>query len=281
MELWQRMQKIANTNSDQPKKAETNKVASPLTAPLASLKTRHLYRCLILLSLLGVCTLLYYFGELVDFAGWAALRREFFYGTHDVQRLFFLAPMIYASYFFGIRGAVIVTIASLIAVLPRAVFISPFPEPIVRAMLFVMINGVVGYFIVRMRNRFDWRSSVGSLVRNVRDRPPETPRRIEGEIFTAGDLEVDLSRRLVRRRGQIIKLTPTEYKLLTYLVSHAGKLLTHSELLHHVWGAEYAAESGYLRNFIRQLRRKVEDDPSNPQLIVTVPGIGYRFVEPE
>jgi DNA-binding winged helix-turn-helix (wHTH) protein len=275
------MQEIANTNSDQPKKAETNRIASPPTAPLALLKTRHLHRCLILFALLGICTLVYYFGELVDFAGWKALRWEFFYGTHDVQRLFFVVPIAYAAYFFGIRGAAIVTIASLIAVLPRAIIISPFPEPILRAVLSIMIAGVVGCIVAVMRNRLEWRSRVGSPVTNGSDRPPETLKRIGDEIFSAGDLEVDLSMRLVKRRGQIVKLTPTEYKLLTYFVSNAGKLMTQSELLHHVWGPEYAAESGYLRNYIRQLRQKVEDDPSNPQFIVTVSGIGYRFVEPE
>ena len=100
-------------------------------------------------------------------------------------------------------------------------------------------------------------------------------------VFTARDLEVDLSQHVVKRRGEIIKLTRTEYELLAYLVSHHGKVLTHKELLHNVWGPEYGEESEYVRVFINQLRRKVEDDPSNPQFILTEPRIGYRFVKPE
>jgi two-component system KDP operon response regulator KdpE len=100
-------------------------------------------------------------------------------------------------------------------------------------------------------------------------------------IFTAGELEVNLSKRVVRRVGQIIKLTRTEYELLAYLVSNCGKVLTHKEILHNVWGPEYGEEIEYVRTFITQLRRKIEDDPSNPQFIVTEPRIGYRFVKLE
>jgi len=104
---------------------------------------------------------------------------------------------------------------------------------------------------------------------------------VAAPLFTAGDLEVDLSKRVVKRRGQILKLTGTEYELLAYLVSNSGKVLTHRELLHNVWGPEYGDEREYVRVFIGQLRRKIEDDPSNPRFVVTEPRIGYRFVKPE
>jgi two-component system KDP operon response regulator KdpE len=104
---------------------------------------------------------------------------------------------------------------------------------------------------------------------------------IAAPLFTAGDLEVDLSKRLVRRRGQLVKLTQSEYELLAHLVSNCGKVLTHAELLHKVWGPEYGAEREYIRVFVGQLRRKIEDDPSNPRFIVTVARMGYRFVKPE
>lgn len=100
-------------------------------------------------------------------------------------------------------------------------------------------------------------------------------------VFTAGDLEVDLSNRVVKRRGKLVKLTRTEYELLAYLVSNCGKVLTHKELLHNVWGPEYGQESEYVRTFITQLRRKIEDDSSNPQFIITEPRVGYRFIKPE
>ena len=103
----------------------------------------------------------------------------------------------------------------------------------------------------------------------------------DAPVLTIGDLEVDLSKHLVKRHGQIIQLTRTEYELLAYLVSNCGKLLTHRELLHNVWGSEYGEEIEYVRTFINQLRRKLEDDPSNPRFIVTEPRVGYRFVKPD
>jgi two-component system KDP operon response regulator KdpE len=104
---------------------------------------------------------------------------------------------------------------------------------------------------------------------------------VAAPVFTAGDIEVDLSKRLVTRRGQVINLTRTEYELLAYLVSNCGKVLTHRDLLHNVWGPEYGEEREYVRVFIGQLRRKIEDDPSNPRFIVTEARTGYRFVKPE
>jgi two-component system KDP operon response regulator KdpE len=96
-------------------------------------------------------------------------------------------------------------------------------------------------------------------------------------VFTTGDLEVDMSKHVVRKQGKIVKLTRTEYELLAYLVSNCGKVLTHKELLNNVWGPEYGGESEYVRVFINQLRRKIEDDLSNPQFILTEPRVGYRF----
>ena len=104
---------------------------------------------------------------------------------------------------------------------------------------------------------------------------------VETPTFTAQNLEVDFSNRLVRRYGQVVKMTPTEYELLVYLVSNVGKVLTHKQILHNVWGPEYGEESEYVRVFMRQLRSKIEDDPSNPQYIVTEPRVGYRFVKPD
>ena len=99
--------------------------------------------------------------------------------------------------------------------------------------------------------------------------------------FVAGDLEVDFSSRVVKRHGKVLKLTPTEYELLTYLVSNRGKVVSHRQILHSVWGPEYGEESEYVRVFIRQLRSKIEEDPSDPQLIRTETRVGYRFVPPE
>jgi two-component system KDP operon response regulator KdpE len=100
----------------------------------------------------------------------------------------------------------------------------------------------------------------------------------EVEIFKTGDLEVDLTRRIVTVRGEPVKLTPTEYALLRLLIQHAGKVLTHKQILREVWGKEYENENHYLRVYFAQLRQKIEAEPALPKLIVTEPGIGYRLI---
>jgi two-component system KDP operon response regulator KdpE len=91
-------------------------------------------------------------------------------------------------------------------------------------------------------------------------------------------LEVDLARRLVTSDGEAVHLTPTEYGLLEAFVSNPGKLLTHQWLLRKVWGQGYGTETTYLRTYVRALRKKLDDDASAPALIVTEPGVGYRWV---
>ena len=97
-------------------------------------------------------------------------------------------------------------------------------------------------------------------------------------IFRTGNLEVDLSKRLVMKGGAEVKLTPIEYSLLRQLVTHAGKVLTHRQLLTDVWGAKATGQTHYLRVHIAHLREKLEDNPAAPELILTEPAIGYRLV---
>ena len=96
-------------------------------------------------------------------------------------------------------------------------------------------------------------------------------------IFTSGDLTVDLARRLVMMAGREVQLTPTEYDLLRVLVTNAGKVLTHRQLLHELWGPGYDQETHMLRVNISNLRRKLEPDPTRPHYIRTEPGVGYRL----
>jgi two-component system KDP operon response regulator KdpE len=96
-------------------------------------------------------------------------------------------------------------------------------------------------------------------------------------VFSAGDLCVDFERRQVTLHQQPVKLTPTEYDLLKYLITHAGKVLTHRMILQAVWGQGYIDQAQYLRVFIGQLRKKLERDATRPQFILTDPGVGYRF----
>jgi len=96
-------------------------------------------------------------------------------------------------------------------------------------------------------------------------------------VYISGDLKVDLNQREVFVSGQPISLTPTEYDLLRTLVKHAGKVLTHDQLLRTVWGTGYQTETHMLQVNISNLRRKIEADPSRPNYIVTEPGVGYRL----
>ena len=128
------------------------------------------FRVFTLPLLLVFCTLFYYFGELVDWAAWAALRQEFFYGIHDIHRLLFLAPIIYAGYFGRVKGAIIVTLISFVIFLPRAFFISPFPDPLLRIVLFTILAGVIGAFTGIVRNQSEQCRRLETTIRNERDK---------------------------------------------------------------------------------------------------------------
>jgi two-component system, OmpR family, KDP operon response regulator KdpE len=101
----------------------------------------------------------------------------------------------------------------------------------------------------------------------------------ERPVFHVGDLSVDLVRRIVKLKDNIVKLSPKEYDLLRVLVQHAGKVLTHKFLLTELWGNQNDAQ--YLRVYVRQLRQKLEDDPEKPKYIHTETGIGYRLCAPD
>ncbi len=94
----------------------------------------------------------------------------------------------------------------------------------------------------------------------------------------AGPITIDLVQHSVTRDGVEVKLTATEYNLLTYLASHAGRVLTHQMILANVWNITESDRVEYLRVYMRQLRKKLEDDPEHPQVLVTEPGVGYRFL---
>jgi two-component system KDP operon response regulator KdpE len=98
--------------------------------------------------------------------------------------------------------------------------------------------------------------------------------------FVSGDLEIDFEARKIRSGKNAVRLTPKEFDLLRYLVSHAGKPVPHRELLQAVWGPDYGDQSDYLRVFITHLRKKIEPHPAKPQYILTEPWIGYRFAGP-
>ncbi len=93
-----------------------------------------------------------------------------------------------------------------------------------------------------------------------------------------GDVRIDLARRVVERDGAAVHLTPIEYRLLTHLVAHPDRVLTHRQLLKAVWGPAHAEDTHYVRVYMGSLRKKIEADPSQPQHLITETGVGYRFV---
>ncbi len=102
----------------------------------------------------------------------------------------------------------------------------------------------------------------------------------EDASVSFGEVTVDFAAHLVTRRGQEVHLTKTEFRLLALLAKNLGKVLTHKQLLIQVWGPEYADELHYLRVFSQQIRAKIEDDPTQPKLLITETGVGYRLREP-
>jgi len=96
-------------------------------------------------------------------------------------------------------------------------------------------------------------------------------------VFEAGDVRIDLDRRLVERSGAPVHVTRTEYRLLEILARNAGRVLTHRQLLEAAWGPNYVEQTHYLRVYMGQLRHKLEADPARPQLLLTEPGVGYRL----
>lgn len=102
----------------------------------------------------------------------------------------------------------------------------------------------------------------------------------EREVLKAGNLEVDMKRRLLCRCGEPVHLSPKEFELLAFLMQNEGVPLTHARLLRSVWGPEYGNELEYLRSYVKAIRKKIEDDPANPHYILTEPWVGYRFRNP-
>jgi len=118
---------------------------------------------------------------------------------------------------------------------------------------------------------------IGELMARIRVAMRRTAQLSEEPLYQIHDLKVDLARRLVYVKEQVISLTPREYELVRFLVLHAGKVITHRQLLRDVWGGVYETELHLLRVNMSNLRRKIEPDPARPQYILTEPGVGYRL----
>jgi two-component system KDP operon response regulator KdpE len=139
-------------------------------------------------------------------------------------------------------------------------------EDIVKA----LDNGANDYLVKPFRT--------GELLARIRSLLRSVSSETENPVVIIGDIKIDLSLRIVRKGDEQIKLTVTEYNLLSLLIKNEGKVLTHQFLLRSIWGPSYIDQSQYLRVFIAQLRKKIEDDINKPVHILTESGIGYRFI---
>jgi two-component system KDP operon response regulator KdpE len=118
---------------------------------------------------------------------------------------------------------------------------------------------------------------VGELLARIRAALRRSLKEVPEPVYRIEGLEVDLTRRRVSVHGEEVQLTPTEYELIRLLVTHAGKVLTHSQILKQIWGVAYLEQPHVLRVNISNLRRKIEQDPTRPRYIITEPGVGYRL----
>lgn len=117
----------------------------------------------------------------------------------------------------------------------------------------------------------------GELSARIRSAIRRTHSETNEAAISCGNLQIDLAARIVKRDGQAVKLTSTEYNLLVLFVKNEGKVLTHHYILKEIWGVGYQTETQYLRVFVAQLRKKIEENPNHPQHIITESGVGYRF----
>jgi two-component system KDP operon response regulator KdpE len=118
----------------------------------------------------------------------------------------------------------------------------------------------------------------GELLARVRAGLRHRPSFQEKDVCIIQDLTVNLTERVVKKGNEVLKLTAIEYSLLTLFVRNAGRVLTHRFILEQVWGPSFAEEAQYTRVYVRQLRKKIEDDPAKPTILVTESGIGYRLI---
>jgi len=139
-------------------------------------------------------------------------------------------------------------------------------EDIVKA----LDNGANDYLVKPFR--------AGELLARIRSVLKNASSEKNDSVITFEDLSIDLANRIVKKNIETIKLTATEYSLLALFARNEGKVLTHQYLLREVWGPSYLEQSQYLRVFIAQLRKKIENDPNRPAHIITESGVGYRFV---
>jgi two-component system, OmpR family, KDP operon response regulator KdpE len=123
--------------------------------------------------------------------------------------------------------------------------------------------------------------NTGELLARIRTSLRHSQPEQKDPVFINGNVTVDFSTREVKKKGQIVKLTSTEFSLLSLFIRNAGKVLTHNYFLKEIWGRPFSDETQYLRVYVAQLRKKLEDNPSRPKMFITESGVGYRMIVAE
>lgn len=162
------------------------RLAKPVRIAAVAARSRGFLRLYVMGVLLAYCGVFYYFGEIVDLFGWDALRWEFFYSVHDVHRLLFLGPVLFSAYCFGVRATVIVALISAAVMLPRAIFVSPYPDPFVRMLLTAMAIGTLGYLTAANRREARQRGDLETALRSERDKLRGILERIQDGVVIIG-----------------------------------------------------------------------------------------------
>jgi PAS domain-containing protein len=151
-----------------------------------ALKAPNAYSYYALFLMWVLCALFYYLGEIVDWAHWEAIRWQFLYSVHDIHRLLFLAPIIYSAYVFGVKATIIFTILSLMTFLPRAIFVSPYPDPLARMLIFSLIAGIVGYLIAISRRELKKLTHLKTILKDDRDKLSGILNGMQGGVVLVG-----------------------------------------------------------------------------------------------
>lgn len=128
-------------------------------------------------------------------------------------------------------------------------------------------------YVVKPFSFAELTARVGAVLHRTRQTTPHRP----STVYKVGDLTIDLEERRVTKGGEAVNLTPTEYKLMAVLVENAGRVLSREQLLSQVWGDAYLGDTDYIKRYVWYLRQKLEDDPSNPEYVLTDRGFGYSF----
>jgi PAS domain-containing protein len=191
--------KIPTAGETGDNKREESKVSISEVVKIG-LQDKMFYRLYILGLLLLFCSIFYYFGEIVDYFNIDSLRWDIFYAVHDVHRLLFLAPILYAAHVFGVRAAIIITVISGGIWMPRAVFISPYPSPVLRAILFLVAEGLIGYLTASTLKKNRFIEKLENEVRADRDRLQSILRRMsDGVIMVGPDYKIRFANEVMKK----------------------------------------------------------------------------------